>query len=399
MHRLNNFKHCKNEKNTFNSAVGYNGYHNSLSLVSCEDEIENTEQPAEQLVTTSEKESEQTKCEFEPYGLYFDNGLTRTCDNNMMYFPSWESFAQTLESLEEQADTHDDDFLNTYGHLDEDALNDIEDNIGHHPDQPLIDFENLHSFCSLRQYEEAAEDAWLDASDQPGWSMDDWVENDFLTDPVEQTLYNPQNEVMICKMIYKEMNGGWLVIDPTHPDATNALSAANEGNTFQEVVAQYGGSKEEQGAVAENFPTNPNSCFYKSKSNEKLWLDNTYAMRKANQFRDRTFDFTDSGTTKVFKAYTRNYKKKRGKLRRHRISSSARIYGDIYKKNIDASGIDNCLFEDDENEPGPYRKRRRSKAKLRIPYPSASEELGTLQDKLFSEHRQRPFYETLVFEN
>jgi hypothetical protein len=170
----------------------------SLSLVSCEDEIENTEAP---LVAKSEEGSDKDKCDFEPHGVFFDNGHTVNCDNNMMHFPNWESFANTVEQLEIDVDNHDDSFLNTYGNLNEDDLNDLEESMGHNPDLPLKAFEEHHSFCSLRQTEAAAEEAWLDASDQPGWSMDDWQENRFIADAVEQALYNPYNEIMICNLI------------------------------------------------------------------------------------------------------------------------------------------------------------------------------------------------------
>ncbi|ARN78094.1 hypothetical protein BST97_08835 [Nonlabens spongiae] len=369
----------------------------SLSLVSCEDEI------TEEKQTTSEDQlfakSSTEKCEFQPYGLYFNNGVTSDCDHNMMHFPSWESFAQTLEQLETAIDTHEDNFLNSHGHLSEDPLNDLEESISHHPDQPLIDYEDSHHFCSLRKFEEAAENAWLDASDQPGWTFDDWAENQFIVDPVEQTLYNPQNEVMICNFIYKEMAEGWLIVDSTHPDASSALGSANEGNSLEQVIQQFGGNEEQAGAASAEF-INPNACFYKSSDSKGVQLSGSYAMKKSNQMRNRTFDFTDAGNTKVFKAFTRNYKKKNSKWRKRRISSSARIYGDTYEKDssLPANSESDCIFKEEEDVQGRYRKKRRSKAKLRRPY-AGGEEIGTIDDALFSEHRQRPFYETLEFEN
>jgi hypothetical protein len=221
--------------------------------------------------------------------VFFDNGHTANCDNNMMHFPSWESFANTVEQLEIDVDNHDDSFLNTYGNLNEDDLNDLEESMGHNPDLPLKAFEEHHSFCSLRHTEAAAEEAWLDASDQPGWSMNDWQENRFIVDAVEQALYNPYNEIMICKVIYKEMTGGWLIVDFTHSDTTAALGAANEGDTLQEVVAKYGGEKEKPGAISAFVPVNPNTCFYKSSKGEGIQLSGSYFMRASHQIRRRTF--------------------------------------------------------------------------------------------------------------
>lgn len=176
-------------------------YSLSLSLLSCE-----KEQTAETgLLNTKSSEFSQENCEFAPYGFYFDNGVSSACVNNMMHFSSWESFESTVEMLEQQVENHEDSFVIPNNALSEDDLNDLEESSGFESDQPLIDFENGFEFCSLRRVERNAEDTWLDNSNQPGWSWDDYIEDGIISDPYEQTLYNPQHEVMICGMIYKEM--------------------------------------------------------------------------------------------------------------------------------------------------------------------------------------------------
>ncbi|WP_405378698.1 hypothetical protein [Nonlabens sp. Asnod3-A02] len=367
----------------------------SLSLVSCEDEITN-----DAITTKSEEGGDGSICDFEPYGLYFDNGKSVECENNMMHFPSWESFATTLEDLEDQLESHDDDFLIPNQHLSEDDLNDLEESIGHDPDLPLIEYELIHQFCSLRQVEAAAENSWLDASDQPGWTMNDWQENQFLVDPAEQTLYNPYNEVMICNVIYKDMEGGLLLIDANHPDAIDALSSANNGSSIEEVIETYGGNVEEPGAATADIVTpGAPTCFYKSAKSEGFQLDNTYGMRASHQIRSRTFD-SGPGDVNVFKAFTRNYKKKRGKMKKRRISSSARIYGDLYTVDINAGVNPNerCNYLEPIDDTGAYRKKRRSKVKSRESHPT-NLVTGTDIDQLDSDHRQRPFYKTLTFED
>jgi hypothetical protein len=316
----------------------------------------------------------------------------------MMHFPSWESFATTVESLEYKIETHDDSFLVPNQHLSEDDLNDLEESMGHEPDLPLIEYELTHSFCSLRQVEAAAENAWLDASDQPGWTMNDWQENQFLADPVQQTLYNPYNEVMICNVIYKDMEGGMLMIDINHPDAVDALTAANNGTSLEEIIATYGGDKEVSGAASVKW-IDPNACFYESSKSIGIQLDNTYGMRASHQIRERIFD-NSYNDVNVFKAFTKNYKKKGRKMKKRRISSSARIFGDLYSidERPTANPLDNCNYLKPTNKQGDYRKKRRSKVKARETHvPNLI--TGTSLDELESEHRQRPFYNNITFEN
>jgi hypothetical protein len=57
-----------------------------LSLVSCEDEIVNSE---EQLTTYSKEGANEEKCDFEVHGVYIENGVPQNSDNNMLHFPSW----------------------------------------------------------------------------------------------------------------------------------------------------------------------------------------------------------------------------------------------------------------------------------------------------------------------
>ncbi|WP_431472608.1 hypothetical protein I5168_05110 [Nonlabens sp. SCSIO 43208] len=372
----------------------------SLSLFSCSEEV--TESTNDTALQKSEGDIA-NNCEFQPYALYFENGTSVDCANNMMHFSSWDSFDQTLETLEDSNDAHDDNFLAIYGHLDEDDLNDTEELIGHHPDQPLIDFENSHDFCSLRKFEEDAENAWLDSSDQSGWSIDDWNENEFIVDPVEQSVYNQWNEVMICNLIYKDMEGGLLIIDTTHPDATAALTSANNGNSLQSVLEAFGGNEETPGAADGHIFPPDSECFYRSAKSKGVTLSSTYKLRASHQMRARTFD-SGSGDVNVFKAFTRNYKKKRGKWRKRRIRSSAKIYGELYSVDVSLNSNPNsstpaniCSFKDDIDKEGDYKKKRRSKVKKRAQHPS-NLITGTAQNKLFSEHRQRPYYETITFE-
>jgi hypothetical protein len=313
----------------------------------------------------------------------------------MMHFPSWDSFEDAVDNL---VDLHEDSFVIPNDFLSEDDLNDLEESSGFEEDQPLIEYESSHDFASLRAFATNAEDAWLDNSDQPGWTWDDDPENDWLIYGTEQTLYNQYYELMICNVIYKDMEGGMLMIDINHPDAVDALTAANNGTSLEEIIATYGGDKEVSGAASVKW-IDPNACFYESSKSIGIQLDNTYGMRASHQIRERTFD-NSYNDVNVFKAFTKNYKKKGRKMKKRRISSSARIFGDLYSidERPTANPLDNCNYLKPIDETGRYRKKRRSKVKARethVPNLITSTSL----DELESEHRQRPFYNNITFEN
>ena len=81
---------------------------------------------------------------------------------NMLEFPDVETFLNTLEELEDQLEAYDDAFLDEWGHLDDESLDEKEDELKYDPAQPLIDFENQFSeFSSLRKKISAEEEIWL----------------------------------------------------------------------------------------------------------------------------------------------------------------------------------------------------------------------------------------------
>jgi hypothetical protein len=63
-----------------------------------------------------------------------------------------------------------------------------------------------------------------------------------------------------------------------------------------------------------------------------------------------------------------------------------------------ANPLDNCNYLRPIDKQGDYKKKRRSKVKARETHvPNLI--TGTSLDELESEHRQRPFYNTITFEN
>lgn len=330
---------------------------NSLSLlfIGCDNSIESDELEIQQKSESAEG------CDFAVHGIYFDNGVPANSPHNMLHFPSWDSFEATIDMLDAQVDAHEDSFVIPNDHLSEDDLNDLEESSGFEEDQPLIDFENSHEFKSLRSVLRAAEDDWLDQSDQPGWSYDDDPDNTALIFGTERTFYNPQNEVMICSYIFKKMVDGLLTIDISNVDATDALAMANEGSTAQEVMDEYGGTVEEPNGISVQI-YQEDLCLYHLKDSK--WFDTPNPDRKVKAI--HLISGSPEGGEAFFlpedfkwKAWTFNFKWRNGKLRKRRVSSWAGIYGDIH----DNSGL--CGTAEPVADRCTKKKRRRRKEVIR----------------------------------
>lgn len=180
--------------------------------MSCEDKVENYE------TNTLEKSRPIERCDFEPHGVYIDNGMEMPSENNMLKFPDYLTFEQTVINLENQVEEYDDLFLAQNSNLSEDELDDLEEDIDYNPDTPLINFEQYHEFYSLRSYSESLEDTWLDNSDQTNWSWDDDPTADIFVDGVEQTIYNPYYEFIVCNTLYKLTKEGNIYIPLDFPE-------------------------------------------------------------------------------------------------------------------------------------------------------------------------------------
>ena len=355
----------------------------SLSLVSCEDEITN-----DTITAKSGEGGGDMECELEPHGLYFDNGVSPSTGNNMMHFPSWDSFEYTIGHLDNLVELHEDSFVIPNDLLSEDALNDLEESSGFEEDQPLIDYENSHNFFSLRAFARIKEDNWLDNSDQSGWTWDDDPDNDWLIHGTEQTVYNQYYEVMICSFIFKYMEGGVIVIDSQNQDASSILNSANNGVPIEELLTQFAGSNEKPGGITDHvIYDNSGECVFKVADTKRFILSNPRYRVKGIQHMSG-YSVGGNGLKAYFKykSITKNYKKKGSKWKKRRIKSYAKIVGERHDPYL---GCGSPLIEVDKRST--IKKRRRRKVVIRVnpeSYNSPSQ-LGTEIQKLESVHWQR----------
>ena len=133
------------------------------------------------------------------YGTNLNDGLSSNCDNNILVFPSWEVYYETIEQLDlmvEQSITDFDVSIDAANVSDEvyDQKCEAE---GFDEDNVLINFENQNKFCSLRKKISSEESQWLEQQGDGQWDMNADPDNHFIDNETERTLLNEQSQVAI----------------------------------------------------------------------------------------------------------------------------------------------------------------------------------------------------------
>jgi hypothetical protein len=272
----------------------------------------------------------------------------------------------------------------------------MEDATGFNDQLPMEQFENSRSFYSLRASSLAAEMAWLDQSDQPGWSWDDDPTDNDVISGVEQTFCNPQNEIVICNVIYKYVDGGILHIPMDHAFASEILDAANNGMSMADLVQEFGGVNSEQTKdqiagelFAQSFPLNTAVCIYNINETKDFLHPNTNKKYVKGKHKIRSGPFN-----KVYKAVTNSFKHKRGKWRKRRTTISAGLEGFIHDPQI------GCGTKIPIDQRTTRKKRKRREESHRVPraviIPS---DIGVNNEELKSTHYQDGHVNYYLIEN
>ncbi len=89
------------------------------------------------------------------------NSINKNTGTKIIEFNNMESYENMINQLNEDVENWDDNFVATYGHLDDDALNDKEEELNFDDEKPLSDFENENNFISLRNKYFIEENIWL----------------------------------------------------------------------------------------------------------------------------------------------------------------------------------------------------------------------------------------------
>lgn len=291
-----------------------------------------------------------------PRGIYFPNGMTSDSENNMLEFATFEEYEQVLFYLEENVEIHEDAFIEQYDDLDEEELNEMEEKIGFNEDLPLELFENEHHFQSLRKVTSDAENVWLDNSDQPEFSWEDDPDNFTFISGIEQTLYNPWNEVMINDTIYKYTENGYYSIVANNPKASSILAFINNNPEVNPIKIQYNF----EGILVyydDGDNTSGNDCVVGKINRTKRFENGDYSMKV-------TQEMYSASKKIVYKSITKNYKKKKGKWAKRRILSFAGIQGQVQDPNLNLCNV--LPYMNVHDNRCTYKKRRKGEYSLKF---------------------------------
>jgi len=233
-----------------------------------------------------------------------------TMNRGIIQFESLDAFRTTIETLEEQDEQYNDEWLAAHAQLTDEELETLEEEIGFSDDQVFVDFENAFGHSSLRAMIAGQVDVWLD-TEEPDW--DNSPEDHFILDAVMRTIMTEDAELMIGNSIYLAVDNG-ITYEITDGDFnTLALLKAGQLDPYTAAnVVVYGDDtrgKAEMGCK-----------WWASKSNYVVYSGGSRRFKAISRWRGWPWAAKAS-------AKTNSYKRKNGKWKRHRTWLEAYVAG------------------------------------------------------------------------
>jgi hypothetical protein len=364
-----------------------------LIFQSCNFEDINEENEVDETKKTKKNLNNETlrQSNMFPYieSIHIDNGLENECKNNILIFPTWSDFNNTVEMLDKMTEIHCDQFDATLpADISEDLYNQKADDIGFDEDYIIKKFEDDLYFCSLRSKIDREETDWLDQQGDGEWDLESDPDNDFIDDETERALLSYGHEVIIGTRdkgykIYKlnDANGNFYEI--LNMD-TNAISQINTGNTNLN-----------NPNVIKYIPSpKPETC--KGKVFEsKIEENGEYRIKRKSIIR-HPFGTNNNNNSNILpgkiKAKTVGYKKVRGRWKKRRTWITAGINGE--DSNTDGYTFANCTTQSNGLRKVKTKCRRKVKVKftsltyndpLQLPNQNV---INLKNNKVFSFHAQ-----------
>ena len=338
---------------------------------------------------------------------YLDNGISTNCQNNILIFSTLNDYENSILALDEQIDQHNDYFDSITYNMSDDEADAYADETGFNEDQPLDDFENNLSFCSLRNHINVLEENWLNAQGDGNWNLDTQPDGYFIDDETERTLLSVGSEFIVgnCKIgytLYKRFEWGYISFPITSiSDASQILTTLNNNdNPTIQPLNQNGLSIEQVQEIVSTVTTDTpidivpvvdysaqgnqggSSSYGLCKSEIKNKGQQNFSSSKRiiwkHKYKDTHYPNLTGMTME--KSYTRSYKKKNGKWKTFRATIFTGMKGDYYYGN-------SCNFANNLAEHG--KERRRKKVKERH---IELEDYSVRDDSYFSVHKQEGNY-------
>ena len=378
-------------------------------LYSCTSELETESQQLNSKQNSAQLASRESSCEFFTSAVEstiipgvkavnLDNGISTTCDNNILIFPTLQDYENSILKLDQMIEDHNDAFDQQTANMTDVEADDYADAIGFDEDQPLTDFEKELHFCSLRQHIIGLEVAWLDQQGDGAWNLNTSPDEYYIDDETERALLSLGSEFIVgdCKIgytLYKMYDWGYVSFPITDiGTTTTVLTALNNITNPTQQPFNIGGATQAQvtDVLAPHEPINytltvtvppiqsqPSSCKENAKEKGEEIFSSDRRIRWKNKFR-RSQSLASGGVGVKIKSVTKSFRKKNGKWKRYRATIAAGMSGTVYA---------NCYSDvavNDEKE----RKRKRLKHMKVIPEQTSSQVHKLQPNKLFSIHKQ-----------
>lgn len=317
------------------------------------------------------------------------------CDNNILIFPSWALYNQTIDQLDDMTETYCDNFDATVpNNLTDDQYDALADAANFDEDNILRKFEEDLEFCSLRRKIENEEAIWLDAQGDGIWNANDDPDNHFIDEESERTLLSFNAEVIIGTkkagyVYYKFLDddGSWIEV---HNDDTAAISQVSQGSVpvNNPNVIVVGPKKIDEGGTTSGCKNKVKEVKYEVDGGDRL--KRISKVRRASGTNCSSSPCTSIFPSKV-KSKTKGYRKKNGRWKSRRLWIAAGING-FSQQDAGLTFVD-CIYE---NEIQKYKEKRRRKVKVKITTTTNIPISGTPQnynngmqdDKLYSYHKK-----------
>lgn len=285
--------------------------------------------------------------------MKLENGVE--CSNNILIFPSWELYGQTIDMLDQMTEEYCDAFdANVSPNVTDEEYDALCNEQGFDEDNVIVNFENDLHFCSLRKYLEDKESQWLEMQGDGQWNVADDPDNHFIDEETERELLSIRAEVIIGDKksnytYYKftDDKGGVVIV---HNGDTNAMTQVSNGtipanNPNVEIVNPG------------KADVTPPGC--KSEIKEISYeSDGGNRIKRKNKIRNES-----PWSAKRIVSVTIGYKKKGSKWKRKRTWITAALTNSTADGN--GTYFIDCSVEQDVNNL-KNKRRRRVKAKERF---------------------------------
>jgi hypothetical protein len=325
------------------------------------------------------------------YSMPINNGIPNSCTDNILVFPSWDSYNATIDQLDEMIETECNAFDATVPvNITDDQYDALALAAGFDEDNALVNFENDLNFqCSLRRKIVALEEAWLAQQGDGVWDENTDPDNHFIDDDTERALLNEGVEVIIGNIrdglvIYKfTADGGYIMIYNMDVAALQQINSGTIPTTNPNVVV-VAPNRDEEG------------CNEDGRESKKEFLENNRIKRVSKLYRALgtscdSYSCTSIIPSKIM-AKTKGYKKRsNGGWKSARTWITVTVGGQEFKS--EGGFYVDCNEKNPAVEESTHR-RRKVKVKIKsttfippVGIPTTSN-LGVLDNMLYSYHKQ-----------